>query len=208
MQKPNAAAGAWQRVLTYRNRTANDTARGNNTALPPATPPPARRAAVRVLLVGSRQRWRERWCSGRCAGRHVSGSRRPRRRAPTPTPGRRAWRARSRGRGYCLAAPRPTRARISISAAATSTSGRAAGSAARATTRYVLAFALGEGRALAFKRDGAPCIASIRKLRLDSSDELVLTTSPSRRLDGARVRGSNSTSGSCALTSSRSPTPS
>ena len=74
-----------------------------------------------------------------------------------------------RGRGYCLAAKRPTRARISIKRRGHVQKGGWLGGPRDHC--YVLAFALDENRALAFKRDGSPSIASIRKLRLDSSDE-------------------------------------
>ena len=74
-----------------------------------------------------------------------------------------------RGKGYCLAAKRPTRARISIKRRGDVVKGGWLGGPRDHC--YVLAFALDENRALAFKRDGSPSIASIRKLRLDSSDE-------------------------------------
>ena len=64
----------------------------------------------------------------------------------------------------------------------------------------MLAFALDENRALAFKRDGAPCIASIRKLRLDSSDEELVLDDVSLKA-GSTVHvyvASNRLSGSCA----------
>mgnify|MGYP001477160966 CR=1 FL=1 len=103
-----------------------------------------------------------------------------------------------RGRGYCLAAKRPTRARISIKRRGHVQKGGWLGGPRDHC--YVLAFALDENRALAFKRDGAPCIASIRKLRLDSSDEEVGLDDVSLKA-GSTVHvyvASNRLSGSCA----------
>ena len=104
-----------------------------------------------------------------------------------------------RGRGYCLAAKRPTRARISIKRRGHVQKGGWLGGPRDHC--YVLAFALDENRALAFKRDGAPCIASIRKLRLDSSDEELVLDDVSLKA-GSTVHvyvASNRLSGSCAF---------
>ena len=103
-----------------------------------------------------------------------------------------------RGRGYCLAAKRPTRARISIKRRGHVEKGGWLGGPRDHC--YVLAFALDDNRALAFKRDGAPCIASIRKLRLDSSDEeLVLDDIALKAGSTVHVYiASNRLSGSCA----------
>ena len=54
-----------------------------------------------------------------------------------------------------------------------------------------------ENRALAFKRDGAPCIASIRKLRLDSSDEELVLDDVSLKARSPVTRRQR-LSGSCA----------
>jgi hypothetical protein len=104
-----------------------------------------------------------------------------------------------RGRGYCLAAKRPTRARISIKRRGQVDKGGWLGGPRDHC--YVLAFALDENRALAFKRDGSPSIASIRKLRLDSSDEELILDDVSLKA-GSTVHvyvASNRLSGSCAF---------
>ena len=103
-----------------------------------------------------------------------------------------------RGKGYCLAAKRPTRARISIKRRGHVQKGGWLGGPRDHC--YVLAFALDENRALAFKRDGSPSIASIRKLRLDSSDEELVLDDVSLKA-GSTVHvyvASNRLSGSCA----------
>ena len=73
------------------------------------------------------------------------------------------------GRGYCLVAKKSTRARVRIKRrGAVEKGGWLSGPRDHC---YVLTFALDENRALAFRKDGTPCIASLKKLRLDSADE-------------------------------------
>lgn len=103
-----------------------------------------------------------------------------------------------RGRGYCLVAKKSTRARMRIKRRGAVEKG--SWLSGPRDHCYVLMFALDENRALAFRKDGTPCIASLKKLRLDSSDEELVLDDISLKAGGTLhvYVASNRLSGSCA----------